>query len=250
MSRRAGPLLQAVVLGALAAGIGRLATSGNHLAYVRPGMRGPLLLSASVLFVLALTMAWFAGERAEPADRPAVDPAHGHDHGAFPKVGIWLLVPIACIAVVPILPLGSSAVTERRVNVIPSGGATATPPPLGSGELTLLDYVTRVSTQPDHPFLEPVTLTGFVASTSPDDDSFVLGRFVMSCCAADAQPVLITVRSPEKLPPKDAWVQVTGTQVGAPTDLPEAKRADPANLVVAATEVERVRQPDEPYLTA
>lgn len=246
VSRRAGQVLQAIVLAALAAGIGRLATSGNYVAYVRPGMRTPLLLSAAVLFVLAVTMAWFAGDHPAPAD----DHDKDHDHGAFPRIGAWLLVPILCIAVVPILPLGSGAVTERRANVVPDAGSAPTPAPLGSGELTLLDYVTRVVTQPDHPFTGPVTLTGFVASTSPDDDEFVLGRFVMSCCAADAQPVLVTVRSTGKLPRKDSWVQVTGTQVVVPPDLSDEERADPANVVIDASDVERVAQPDQPYLNA
>jgi uncharacterized repeat protein (TIGR03943 family) len=107
-----------------------------------------------------------------------------------------------------------------------------------------------VVTVPDRPFTEPVELTGFVASTSDDDDGFVLGRFVMSCCAADAQPVLVTVRWNGTPPTKDSWVQVTGTQVPAPPGLTATERADPANVVIGATEVRPVEQPAHPYLTA
>jgi uncharacterized repeat protein (TIGR03943 family) len=243
-------MARAVVLAAIAAGIGRLATSGAYAAYVRPGMRIPLLVSAVVLFVLALSSAWSVGT---PAAHGHDDHDHDHDHGGFPWVGALLLVPIVCIAIVPILPLGSGAVTERRANVLAAGAGssgTAPSPVTGSGELTLLDFMTRVVTAPDAPFTEPVTVTGFVASTSKADGEFVLGRFVMSCCAADAQPVLVTVRADGRLPRKDAWVEVTGRQVPAPDGLSAEERADPANVVIDATDVRRVPQPEHPYLNA
>ena len=260
MTGRRALLAQAAVLAAVAAAIGRLATTGTYAAYVRPGMRLPLLASAAVLFVLAASKAWAAGDR-----RPDHDPTndedaasdhhdHDHDHARFPRIGAWLLVPIACLAAIPILPLGSGAVSERRANVVvarTAADARATPPPqLAEGEVTLLDFMTRVVTLPDQPFTEPVTVTGFVASRSPSAGEFVLGRFVMSCCAADAQPVLITVRTDGPLPRKDAWVRVTGTQVPAAVDLTDAERAEPSNIVLEASDVEPVEQPDQPYLVA
>lgn len=257
VSRTSAHLARAVVLAAVAAGVGRLATSDAYASYVRPGMRIPLLVTAAVLFVLAVSNAWALGDPVDPAGEHehgggTSDGDHDHDHHAFPWVGALLLVPIACIAVVPILPLGSGAVTERRANVLAAGAGRADPAPeaLGEGELTLLDFMTRVVTAPDRPFTEPVALTGFVASTSEADDEFVLGRFVMSCCAADAQPVLATVRWDGPSPPKDAWVEVTGTQVPAPPGLTDTERADPANVVIDATEVRQVEQPAHPYLTA
>lgn len=260
MSRNAAHVARAAVLAAVSAGIARLAVGGAYTAYVRPGMRIPLLLSAAVLLVLAVASALAVGDdpgaEHDHDHRPGSDDHdHGHDHGhgAFPRVGALLVIPIVCVAMVEILPLGSGAVTERRANVLAAdaGVSTAAPPAsAASGELTLLDFMTRVVTLPDQPFTEPVTVTGFVASTSKGDGAFVLGRFVMSCCAADAQPVLVTVRTDGPLPEKDSWVEVTGTQVPAPADLTATERAEPEHIVIDATDVQPVAQPAHPYLTA
>ena len=102
MSERRSLTVSAVVLTFLAVGIGRLAFTNDYLAYVKPGMRVPLLVSAAVMLLLGVTNA----ARADSADSAALaddansdldhhdDDGHGHDHHRFPWIGIWLLAPV------------------------------------------------------------------------------------------------------------------------------------------------------------
>jgi putative membrane protein len=93
---------------------------------------------------------------------------------------------------------------------------------------------------------KPVTdLVGFV-SEDPDDPEnvFYVSRFVITCCAVDAQPLGVPVYSPgwQQRFPVDSWVSVTGRFAvnPSPTSLQP--------LVVIPDGVEAVQQPREPYL--
>jgi uncharacterized repeat protein (TIGR03943 family) len=86
---------------------------------------------------------------------------------------------------------------------------------------------------------EEVTLVGFATFDDPGDASFQLTRFVFSCCVADALPAW--VRVVDVVPGEvgmDDWVEVRGKiyPVG-----PE--------IMVDATSVRRIDQPDDPYLS-
>lgn len=271
MTERRSLTVSAVVLTFLAVGIGRLALTDAYLAYVKPGMRVPLLISSAVMLLLGITNAARA-DRGEPADGGAEDEAdadaghhddddHGHDHHRFPWIGIWLLAPVLCVALVPLRPLGADAVNSRRANVVgvaarqPTGSASTDrsddetdPARREGGTMKVLDFVDRVINEPEHPFTKPVTLTGFIA-TEPDGSGFVLGRFVMTCCAADAQPLLIYVRYAGEDLAKDRWVEVTGRQVPPPPGTSGADLSETRNIVIDASRVDVVEQPRQPYET-
>lgn len=249
---------RAVLLAVIAGGLVRLSATDAYLAYVKPGMRIPLLISVAVLGVLALASA-SAADRDEPEEH-GVDGgrehAHdGHEHVVLPRIGWWLLVPVVCIALVPLNPLGADAVRDRRANEVSSRRPTSPPvegastSAVAGGELTMLDFVSRVVNDPANPFTEAVTLVGFVTEDPAVVDGFVLGRFVMSCCAADAAPLLVRIVWDDDPPPRDSWVEVTGQHVPAPADLPDAERIETVNLVVEADEVAEIPQPTEPYET-
>jgi uncharacterized repeat protein (TIGR03943 family) len=268
VSRSLALTKRSIVLAVLAAGIARLALTDAYLAYVKPGMRIPLLVSAAIIFVLALSGATAADdEGAEDGHGASPDGyGHGHDHDhdhdghvhhTLPRIGYWLLVPVVCMAVVPIFPLGSDATKDRDANAVAGDARLAASPeaddPDGAGvdggEVTLLDFVSRSINDPANPFPEPVTLVGFVTADDEITDGFVLARFVMSCCAADAQPLLVRIRYDGAVPELDSWVEVTGTHVPAPEDLPEGERPFTRNIVLDADEVVPIDQPAEPYET-
>jgi uncharacterized repeat protein (TIGR03943 family) len=257
---------RAIVLAAVAAGLGRLVVTDTYLAYVKPGMRIPLAISVFVMAVLALASASFADRDRDldlddhdhdhdgNHDDHAVDDDDGHDHGRFPLVGWWLLAPVVCIALVPLVPLGADAVDGREANAVSASRAAAVDDSgeqdadrVEGGELTMLEFVDRAINDPSNPFPEPVTLTGFVSEDPAITDGFVLSRFVMSCCAADALPLSVHVRWYEDPPAVGEWVTVTGTQVPAPDDLPDAERPLTENIVLEADAVEPIDQPAEPY---
>jgi uncharacterized repeat protein (TIGR03943 family) len=238
----------------VAGGIASLLLGEGYLAYVKPGMRWPLVASVVVLAVLALATA----NRADRLDdEPEADVAsapddHDHDHDRTPAVGWLLLVPVLCIAVVPLRPLGADAVSGRTANVVATARSsesdlsTVSEPPAG-GRIKVLDFVDRAVNDPERPYTEPVTLVGFVVADPAVPDGFVVARFVMSCCAADAQALGFTAVTDEPMPAPDTWVEVVGLPDPANADVDPGERAEPANIRLIATSVTPVPEPAEPY---
>ena len=85
--------------------------------------------------------------------------------------------------------------------------------------------------------VEKVTAVGLVAHVPQlPPDQFLLIRFKMTCCAADATPVAVPVRWADAAALKDrTWVKVFG-------------QTDPAAKAVLADEVEPTKEPPDPYL--
>jgi len=87
-------------------------------------------------------------------------------------------------------------------------------------------------------------ITGFVeAPTDPNQpgDTLRLARFVMGCCAVDAQASIVPVYSPNwlaQLQP-DSWVTVEGRM--------ERLSDAGGQLVVIPTKIESVAVPSDPY---
>jgi hypothetical protein len=68
---------------------------------------------------------------------------------------------------------------------------------------------------------------------------FQVARFYSTCCVADASVVYATVSAPGPAPPRNSWIDVTGTLA----------RQD-GTLIVKASRIRRITQPDHPYLSA
>jgi uncharacterized repeat protein (TIGR03943 family) len=88
-----------------------------------------------------------------------------------------------------------------------------------------------------------VSITGFVIDTT-DADVFFVARYLISCCAVDAQPVGVPVYAPgwQALAPVGTWVDVTGVISSAP----DASIAP--DLVVLPTSVMVIPEPGNPYV--
>jgi uncharacterized repeat protein (TIGR03943 family) len=191
-----------------------LGVSGKALDYVRPGMRPYVLAAGAVAVLLAL---------APPGGLLARSPVsgdhdHHHDHAHAHRIGVgWLLVlPLLVAVVVPPRPLGASAVRARRV-ASASGAETVFPPlarPVGGAvPMTMAEFSTRALRDRDRSLTGVrVRLTGFV-SAAPAGGAYRLGRFVIFCCAADAEAL-----------------EVTGVWVPGPGEVPRL-RADGARPV-------------------
>jgi uncharacterized repeat protein (TIGR03943 family) len=88
----------------------------------------------------------------------------------------------------------------------------------------------------------PVTVTGFIAPAGEGySDGYTIARMVISCCAADANPMQLHVAGDATLP-ANTWVDAVVTVV-----------ADTATLdngyvpTVTLTSLTPVDQPDDPY---
>jgi uncharacterized repeat protein (TIGR03943 family) len=88
-----------------------------------------------------------------------------------------------------------------------------------------------------------VELSGFVVPG--DDGSFTLTRFVISCCAVDAQPVGLGVVTGDggagAVPDEGQWVTVRGALAANPDQSADAR------IVVKAAKITDIAQPEDPY---
>jgi uncharacterized repeat protein (TIGR03943 family) len=206
--------VQAAIVLALGALALRLGLTDAHLAYIRPSMGPVLALAGAVLVVLGGVVLLAPGRRVAADVNPT---GADHDHGAPSRV-TWLLVaPVLAIAVIVPRPLGAFA-ANRAAATRPAAtradfGPLPAPAALGGPvDLPLTQFVGRAVYDQGRSLRgATVRLTGFVA---PDrrGGGFLLTRFVITCCAADARPVRVAVRNvAPPWPAPDTWVEVTGT---------------------------------------
>jgi uncharacterized repeat protein (TIGR03943 family) len=233
---------QAGLIFALGAVALRLGLTDAHLAYIQPSMGPALALAGAVLVVLGGVILLRPG-RARTTG-PAPHHGHGHGHGVGSRVGWLLVAPILAIAVVAPSPLGAFA-ANRAPTTVPPATRSFGPlpdPRAGAVELPLTEFVGRAR-QGDSLRGVPVRLVGF-ATTDYRGSGFLLTRFVVSCCAADARPVRVAVRSADSpSPTPDTWLEVTGTwrpEIRSPED------ARPPTLDMTSLRI--VTPPDNRYL--
>lgn len=198
MNRRAQGALLLVAGGAVL----RAGLTDVYLRYVKAGLRPFLLVAGAVLIVAAFATFWYEWR----ASRSGKAPGHHHE----PRIAWLLLLPVLALIVVVPPALGSYAASRAGTALQPPPGFPALPAgdPL---KMTVLDYAGRAVYDHGRSLAgRRVTLTGFV--TLGNNGEPVLTRMVLSCCAADAQPVKVglTGKVPADLRP-DAWLDVVGT---------------------------------------
>jgi uncharacterized repeat protein (TIGR03943 family) len=189
---------------------------------------------------------------------------HTHDGDPEPRPGgggrlvhvvlgsVAALVTIGTVVAMLVLPpttLSARTAQQRSVGSASLSDATGAGAPvslLGSESVDTSGYgvkdwaaLIRQSTDTTALVGRKLTLTGFVVPGS--DGTFTLTRFVVSCCAVDAQPVGIGVTTDGTPPPEDQWVRVEGALAANPDT------ASDARLVIRAATVTRVSQPSDPY---
>jgi uncharacterized repeat protein (TIGR03943 family) len=111
---------------------------------------------------------------------------------------------------------------------------------------SLVDWIRTLNTypEPDTYSGQKVNINGFVvAAPQLGNNYFLLTRFILTCCAADAYPIALPVQltsdSSSAYKP-DSWLQVQGKMA---TVTLEGKR----QLVVVATDVQSISPPQNPY---
>lgn len=206
-----------LALGALAL---RLGLTDAHLAYIQPVM-GPVLAAAGAVL---------AGLGGVVLLRPrARSQEHGHDHGGASRVGWLLVAPVLAIAAVSPSPLGAFAANGAPATLpTPRADFGPLPPPAGGAvDLPITEFVGRAVHDEGRLLGEvPVRLVGFVTA-DVRGGGFLLTRFVVNCCAADARPVRVAIRGARPpWPAPDTWLEVIGTwraePRGAEDDRPPA----------------------------
>ena len=225
-----------VVLGATATW---LWWSGEALNYVRPGLAPYLLASGVIVGLLGLLppLGLLGQQPAGPGDGHG-----GHHHRA--RVGWLLLAPVLVVLVVQPAALGSYAVSSR--SVVPGGGDGGFPPlaaPVrGAVPMSMAEFVTRAVRDPGQS-LAGVRCGWPVRRPSEGADGYRLTRFVIFCCAADAEALQAVVRGDPTPRARDQWLEVEGTWQARPAAVDDL---DPAPPVLQADLVRPVAPPWPP----
>jgi uncharacterized repeat protein (TIGR03943 family) len=222
-------LATGAVLAAWAAVFWYLLASGRSALYLSSRTAWVVPLGAIVLTVAA-------GGRLLTARTNRAEAISGR--GAF---GLGLIVlPALLVVAMPPAALGSYAASQRSAitaGVVPTESAA-------TGQITLVDVAAAKWSRDIHRQLirragAEVSFVGFVTEhPGAAADEFILTRFIVSCCVADALSVQVRVVG---VPPgefrQDQWVRVTGNLYPLGHE-----------VIVDASSVEGVPRPDRPYL--
>jgi uncharacterized repeat protein (TIGR03943 family) len=227
-----------VVLGATAIW---LWWSGEALNYIRPGLAPYLLAGGVIVLLLGLSppVGLLSRRTASHADGD-----RGHHHTA--RVGWLLLVPVLVVMLVQPAALGSYAVSGR--SAVPGGGdlfQPLAPPVRGAVPMSMAEFVTRAFRDPGQSLAGVrVRLVGFVAPTD-DGDGYRLTRFVIFCCAADAEALQVVVHGDPTPRARDQWLEVEGQWLPRPVVADDDPSPPPPVLDVDL--VRPVAPPRPPY---
>jgi uncharacterized repeat protein (TIGR03943 family) len=197
------------------------------------------------------------------------DPPHDHDHGHSAATGhdhaghhhshglTWggvalVLLPMVLGLAVPPQPLGATALANREVNA--GLNQTTMPGIVGlaaqkaTTDKNVLDWWKTFRASPhlneDQAVIgQEARVVGFVYKDERYGDAhFLVIRYLVSCCVADASALGLLVAWPAGTQlENDQWVEVSGTF--RPGDLEGWKMP-----VLVAKQVTPVSMPDQPYL--
>jgi uncharacterized repeat protein (TIGR03943 family) len=170
----------------------------------------------------------------------------GHEHYQFSWFGLFLvLLPVALGLLMPPKPLGAAAMVNRDISIDSLTSASNTIIAKPKGNRNVLDWLIDFRTAKDPAAFagEEAKVIGFVYR---DDrfapEEFMVARFVLSCCAADASPLGLVVRWPEGASlADDSWVEVEG-------HFEPGRFAGEEMPILIAESVTPTEIPERPYL--
>lgn len=174
---------------------------------------------------------------------------HGHDHqDAAPDWVLFVVaVPLILGMIIPARPLGATAIGSRGVSteVALASDAGESRLTVVPSERNILDWVRAMSENPSADAFtgQQADIVGFVyRDIRFSDEQFMVGRFTLTCCVADAVAIGIIVQGEDTAElTTDTWVRVRGTFAEGALD------GDPMPILYA-DEIQVVEAPEQPYL--
>ncbi|MFJ9541141.1 TIGR03943 family putative permease subunit [Streptomyces sp. NPDC101225] len=175
------------------------------LRYVKEDHR-PLLIASGALLVLLGAAGAVLARTASGGDGHA----HGHDHGAVPRVAWLLLLPVLGLLLHPPPALGAYTAARTHDRAVERQRHFDPLPATGPLPMTLTDFTARVQQDPTQAIRSRgIRMSGFVTPAGRAG-GWYLTRIVFTCCAADSQSVKIRMYG-SPAPPADTWLAVDGT---------------------------------------
>jgi putative membrane protein len=255
MQLRDQRLLQFLVLGGLGLFILGKYVTGNLVWYINKRYM-PLSIIA-ILGFLGMAAATILSLRRSAQHPHEHDHDHDHNHDQSPESapllasigGIVILsIPLIVGIAIPAKPLSASAVDNKGISAnapMSAGGAGQSEVNKAPEKRTVLDWIKIFNYQTDiSPFLgQNADVIGFVYHDPRlPSGHFLVSRFAITCCVADATAIGMAVQSDmtEKLT-DNTWIEVKGSVQSITVD------GHPVPLILADS-IQTVKQPDQPYL--
>lgn len=214
--------------------LAQLIISGNLSNYINQRFAWLAYVGAGIFFALALVSLLM---RMKPS-------LQGHQHY---RIG-WDIVliaafPLALAVVIPSRSLGIEAI-NGGISLRPVGVGNAATFARSPLDRNILDWLREFNRAAPAEFNDlPVDVIGFVyREPLHADDEFMISRFTMSCCVADAFPIGMPARGAAvDEVAVGRWVRVQGR-------LNAANFAGELLPVITVESLETVDEPEQPYL--
>lgn len=242
MTMRSLNRLKALMLILTAVFFAAMLINGRLYFYVGPRFSWLALMAVCLLILLAGSYNLVLSDH-EPRAAQEVSDDLPVEHGAIWPILI-AAVPLFLAVVIPAHPLGASAVPNRGV----STAFSARDPSVFAADpsdRTVLDWVAAMSSNTNPAALngQKADVIGFVyRDVRFGTDQFMVTRFTITCCVADALAIGIVVSALNASQfPADSWVRVKGTFSAGTLD------AQPLPILVA-DDVSPIQPPEQPYL--
>ncbi len=230
-----------------------LAVAGELVLYIHPRYIVFTVIMALLAVVFVIASAVIRRPRQHDGEDDVDVPI-----GRWPKtlslaaVGLATALAIGMVAL-PATTLTSATAQQRDINstALDLGSTDIASVNAGSAgafeTFTVVDWASLLRQTSDLSFYadKPVTVAGFITADPEDPENlFFVARFVVTCCAVDAQPVGVPVYAPNWSANFDIddWVEVRGEFVANPS------QSSSQPLAVDPSDITPIEQPREPYL--
>ncbi len=242
------PWFDVLAIGLLGLLLLHYCASGKLNLLIHPNYHLLTLAAAVCLLGLAGWQAWEVWLRRNSV-RPAPEVAH---MGLLPTGwGSWILVGVTILGFL-VTPRAFASQTALQRGVSDMSITTQVKPQSFKGttkpqERSLLEWIRTLQLypEPDAYAGQAVKIQGFaVHPTQLPNQYFLLTRFTITCCAADAYPVSLPIklRQGDRQSYKvDQWFEIEGVIISE--TLGEGNR----QVVVDATSIRPINQPANPY---
>ena len=223
-----------------------LGLTGQLVLYIHPRYTVFTIAMAGIAAVLAL---------ASFAVVPVAQNEHEHQVDGVESrrswlwsVGSILMIGAAIVGLLFLPPstLTTATVAQRDLNGSASA-LTSKPPAHGDySAFTVRDWASLLRSGAGKDFFadKTATVTGFISPDKSDQNVFYVTRFVVTCCAVDAQPIGVPVYHPgwQNQYKTDSWVTVSSYFRANPNP------ASPEGIVLIPDAVTPIAQPAQPYV--
>lgn len=217
--------------------------SGKILLYIN--QRFVLLVLFAGILLIACAQLIFQERKKGSGEEGNARPAHVGSRANL----IWMVIPLLLGLLIPPRALGASALPNRGITLNSPFTIQSTTNAISlerpSDQRTVLDWIRAFHAQSNPQSLnaEPVDVIGFVYHDPRlSATQFLIGRYAIACCIADATAIGITVNWPQSADlENNHWVRVQGT-------ITAGEMEGQAVPVIDAAQVNPIQEPDQPYL--